>query len=108
MLKGGAISIKTMRTPEWTKIGLLTYQAQKVVCTYQLNPEDTVYVQINQVNITQEQAIAAAKDKPKREVLEEYKDYADVFSEEGSKQLPLIRGEFNHCITFKEGAPDII
>ena len=106
MLKGGAISAKTMQTLEWTKIRLLTYQAQKVVCT--LNPEDTVYVQINQVNITQEWAIAAAKDKPKREVLEEYKDYADVFSEEGSKQLPLIRGEFNHCITFKEGAPDII
>ena len=41
-------------------------------------------------------------------VPEEYKDYADVFSEEGSKQLPPLQGEFNHRITFKEGAPSTI
>ena len=41
-------------------------------------------------------------------VPEEYQDYADVFSEEGAKQLPPSRGEFDHSITFKEGAPSTI
>lgn len=102
------MTARTMRTPEWAKIGLLSYQAHQVARTYNLDPEDAVYIQINRVNIAQEWAIAATKDKPKMTVPEEYKDYTDVFSEEGSKQLPPSRGEFNHRITFKEGAPSTI
>ena len=107
-LLGGTVTARTMRTPEWAKIGLLTYQANRVVRAYNLDPEDAVYIQINKVNITQEWAITTAKDRPKMTVPEEYQDYADVFSEEGSKQLPPSRGEFDHSITFKEGAPSTI
>ena len=41
-------------------------------------------------------------------VLKEYEEYQDVFSEENAKQLPPSRGEFDHQIQFKEGAPATI
>jgi hypothetical protein len=58
------------------------------VCDHQLQPGDTVYVQINKVNIVQQWAIEANKGKPMVQVPTEYQDYADVFLKEKSRQLP--------------------
>ena len=107
-LEGGPVWAKTMQLPEWAKIGLLSCQAQRVVCHYQLQEGDTVYIQVNKVNMAQEWAIAAVKGKEKVVIPEEYKEYQDVFSEESAKQLPPSRGEFDHRIQFKEGAPATI
>lgn len=97
-----------MRLPEWAKIGLLSCQAQRVARHYKLQEGDAVYVQVNKLNVAQEWAIAAAKGKEKVTVPEEYQEYQDIFSEENAKQLPPSRGEFDHQILFKEGAPTTI
>ena len=86
-LEGGPVWAKTMRLPEWAKIGLLSCQAQRVAHHYQLIEGDAVYVQVNKVNIAQEWAIAAAKGKVKVVIPKEYKEYQDVFLEENAKQL---------------------
>ena len=107
-LEGGAVSAKTMTLPEWAKIGLLSFQAQRVARDHYLQEGDVVYVQVNKMNVAQQWAIEANKEKPPTKVPKEYQDYNDIFSEEKAKQLPPTRGEFDHQIKFKEGAPDTI
>ena len=38
-VKGGPITMRTIHTPEWAKIGLLSYQAQRIARSYQLEPD---------------------------------------------------------------------
>jgi hypothetical protein len=107
-LEGGAVSAKTMKIPKWAKIGLLSFQAQRVARDHYLQDGDIVYIQVNKVNIVQQWAIEVAKNKQLMKVPEEYRDYEDIFSEERARQLPPMQGEFDHQIKFKEGAPDTI
>ena len=53
-IKGGPISTWTLQTPEWAKIGLLLYQAQRIACDHGLSHDDTVYIQINRINVAQQ------------------------------------------------------
>ena len=97
-----------LHVPEWAKIRLLSCQAQQIIQKYQLHKGDEILVQVNWINIAQQWAIEASKGKEAVQVPEEYKEFADVFSDEKAKQLPPTRGEFDHQIKFKEGAPDTI
>ena len=108
VVKGGIISTRTIRVPKWAKIGLLSCQAQRIARSYQLGPEDAVYVQVNRINVAQQWAIKASKGRKAVKIPEEYKGFTDVFSDEKAKQLPPSRGEFDHQIKFKEGAPETI
>ena len=58
--------------------------------------------------MAQQWAIEASKGKEAVKVPKEYKEFADIFLDEKAKQLPPTRGEFNHQIRFKEGAPETI
>ena len=107
-IKGGPISTQTLRIPEWEKIGLLLYQAQWVACNYHLTQEDAIYIQINRINIMQQWAIEAPKGKEPVKVPTEYQDFEDVFSDQKAKRLLPTRGEFDHSIKFKMGAPETI
>ena len=107
-VNGGIISTRTIRVPEWAKIGLLLCQAQRITRSYQLGPEDAVYVQVNRINVVQQWAIEASRGKKAVEVPEEYKEFVDIFLDEKAKQLLPSRGEFDHQIKFKEGAPETI
>jgi hypothetical protein len=53
-LEGGAVSAKTMTLLEWAKIGLLSFQAQRVARDHYLQEGDAVYVQVNRINIAQQ------------------------------------------------------
>ena len=107
-IKGGPISTQTLWVPEWAKIGLLLYQAQRVAHNYCLSCDDTVYIQINWINVAQQWAIEASKGKEPVKIPKEYLDFKDVFSDEKAKQLPPTRGEFDHQIKFEKGAPETI
>ena len=107
-IKGGPISTKTLQTPDWAKIGLLSCQAQYIACNYCLTKDDIVYVQINQVNVVQQWAIEASEDKEPVKVPQEYQDFEDIFSDKKAKQLLPTRGEFDYQIKFKMGAPETI
>ena len=65
-------------------------------------------MQINQINVMQQWAIEASKGKEPVKVPTEYQDFEDVFSDKKAKQLLPTRGEFNHQIKFKTGAPETI
>ena len=107
-IKGGPISTRTLQTPEWAKIGLLSYQAQRIACDHCLSCDDAVYIQINQINVAQQWAIEVFKGKEPVKVPKEYLDFEDIFSDEKAKQLLPTRGEFDYQIKFKSGAPETI
>jgi len=75
---------------------------------HKLTAEDVVYVQVNHINVAQQWAIKASKDWKAVEIPSEYLGFKDVFSDEKAKQLMPSRGEFDHQIRFKEGAPETI
>ena len=59
-------------------------------------------------NLAQQWAEAAHKGKEvmmASTILEQYKEYAEVFSEEAARCFPLER-EDDHAINIKEGTPD--
>jgi len=73
-----------------------------------LHKGNKVLIQVNQINMAQQWAIEASKGKEAIKVPKKYKEFADIFSDKKAKQLLPTRGEFNHQIKFKEGAPETI
>jgi gag-polyprotein putative aspartyl protease len=62
---------------------------------------------VSKVNMAQQWAEKANKDKEKVEIPPQYRDFADVFSKEGAKRFPPSRPE-DHAIKLKPEAPDVI
>ena len=108
LVRGGPVTLKTHSVPEWARIGLLKYQGLRIAHEYDLTNEEEVYVQINRATIAQQWAEKSHKQRKPEEIPVEYAEYQDVFAEENAKQLPPTRGEYDHQIKFKEGAPDTI
>ena len=58
-------------------------------------------------NAAVELAIAAGQQKTKTRIPDEYRQFANLFSEEESRRFPP-RRRCDHAITFKPGVPDSI
>ena len=93
---------------KWAQISRIVLTGWHLVQKGKVDKNDEVHLVINKTNLAQQWAEAAHKKKEvmtASTILEQYKEYNKVFSEEVAHRFPPIR-EDDYAINFKEGTPD--
>src|SRR6266576_4722814 len=97
-----------LEPPEWAQISQILLTGKLLAKKNGNDRGDEIHMIINKTNLAQQWAEAVHKGKETMTastIPKQYKEYAEVFSEEAVRRFPPER-EDDHAIKFKEGTPD--
>jgi hypothetical protein len=101
VMAGGPVRLMTTQKPTWARTCHLIASGRRIAKEETLQQDDEVYVELRRTTIAQQMAEQYAP-KEQEELPRQFKEFADVFSDEEAKKFPP-RREDDHAIKFKDG-----